>query len=184
MNPTEQIIITSKGKLIFWQVLDFDAQLKGGKSKRSIEKDVIQQKLITNDLNPEIAYDQLGSPTLVHHPELFISISHSKDWMALYLAKEPVGVDIEHERTKLIAGSHYFVNKQEEGFSESASDLQLIWGAKEAFFKKKGGRMNDLKNQVTITAIDRNESTIQLEYQQEIDTFDFLSINTFWLVYG
>ena len=49
-----------------------------------------------------------------------------------------VGIDIETERPTISAGRSWFVNAFEEENFSTAEELHIIWGAKEAFYKKLG----------------------------------------------
>ena len=177
------IVECNGGILHFWRVRDYSKRLAGGEAKRTIEQSEIRLKLAALGYKTPLAYRVSGQPYLEGSEGLFLSISHSGDCMVVYISDHPVGVDIERKRTSIFDGRSYFVNAQEEQGELTTSRLHLIWGAKEAIYKKYEGNMEDLKNDVTIHTIDSERQLIEVHYQGEIEWVHFRIWDGLFLVF-
>ncbi|WP_294670853.1 4'-phosphopantetheinyl transferase superfamily protein [uncultured Fluviicola sp.] len=158
------IINNPNSTVAYFKQEDYEKLLKDGIHKRAVEKGSVQmlmEKLGYDGL--EIQYKQTGQPFFRNNPELFLSISHAKGWYAVSVGTEPVGVDIEPFSSRLKQGQDYFRNERELPFSENETALQLMWGAKEAFYKWKEGQIADLKEEVTLVRILEEKLVIEFE---------------------
>lgn len=142
---------------------DYDARLKNGEKKREIEKREVLNSLRNLGFDSRVLYKEGGQPYLENYSRLFLSVSHSNGWIAVYVSEKPVGIDIETENPRMTEGASYFVNENEQEFKSDLNLLSIIWGAKEAFYKWKEGKIQDLKNDVTICSIDKKNVIIQFE---------------------
>jgi 4'-phosphopantetheinyl transferase len=99
-----------------------------------------------------ISYDLNGKPYLKNSSN-HISVSHSGKFSALIYGKNPVGIDIEHVRPKIIPISDKFMSDKEmEQLDRSYLTEQLFvyWGAKEALYKLCGSRNLIFKEDILI----------------------------------
>lgn len=100
-----------------------------------------------------VTYDGNGKP-LLENELAHMSISHSKNWVAVILHPTcKVGIDIECPSVRINKIAHRFLNQAEqESFSgnEQNKEIQLIWSAKEALYKIIGSDVADFANQLTI----------------------------------
>ena len=98
------------------------------------------------DLN-DLFYDSNGAPFLKNN--LNISISHTNNYSAIALSKNPVGIDIQDYREKILSVRDKFVNEFEIELidTHSVNDLTILWSIKESIYKiyKKQG-LNFKKN--------------------------------------
>lgn len=143
---------------------DYEKLLKAGINKRAVEKGGVQmllEKLGYDGL--EIQYKETGQPYFKQKPGLFLSVSHAKGWYAVQIGTERVGIDIERASMRLKQGQDYFRNERELPFAEDETALQLIWGAKEAFYKWQEGQIADLKEEVTLVKILEEKLVIEFE---------------------
>jgi len=96
---------------------------------------ILLGEVLGNDF--EINYLADGKPELVR-PKKFLSVSHSKDFVAVFLSDtHAVGVDIEKISDRIQKVYPKFLNETEQqssNLSDSAL-LHLYWGAKEAVYK-------------------------------------------------
>ena len=87
--------------------------------------------------NFSLEYLPDGKP-LLQNPDLFLSISHSANFVALCLSKHKnVGIDIEKIRENIGLLKHKFLHDEELQIIDN-SDIKLLhiyWGAKEAMYK-------------------------------------------------
>ena len=158
------IINNPNSTVAYFKQEDYEKLLKDGINKRAVEKRGVQmllEKLGYGGL--EVQYRETGQPYLKQKPGLFLSISHAKGWYAITIGTEPVGIDIELASSRLKQGQDYFRNVRELPFSEDETALQLMWGAKEAFYKLKEGKIADLKEEVTLVKILEEKLIIEFE---------------------
>ncbi len=115
--------------------------------KRRKEK-LVARVLLNSIIGREarISYDKYGKPHLAFSP-YNISISHSKDYVAIVLSlKDKVGVDIQYMTEKIYKVVPRFLHADEfqnihPSFPEES--LHVHWCAKEALYKIHGeGKVN------------------------------------------
>lgn len=105
------------------------------------------KNLIAEELGKPVAeiffcYSEKGKP-LLEKGEIHFSISHSGEWAAVALDKQPVGIDVEVIRpvdprliTRICTDDDLVFLKN--GNQDENLALLKIWTAKEAYFKKTG----------------------------------------------
>lgn len=98
-----------------------------------------------------IERDKKGKP-FVKDSDIHISISHSGDFVALAVDAKPVGIDIEVIRpldlsvAKKVCNDSDNILLNSSGSKERLNTFFKIWTAKEAYFKKKGTGITDMKS--------------------------------------
>ena len=112
-----------------------------------------------------IDYNEVGAP-VVDTPNTHISVAHGGESVAVAIANEPVGVDIEaldrnYERIK-----SRFMSPAEEALSSIEAWPAVVWTAKEAIYKLYGKREVDLTEDIRITAFDAERMTLEAEVRE------------------
>jgi phosphopantetheinyl transferase len=104
----------------------------------------------------EIAYSNNRKPFFINSP-LHLSISHSKNYIAIAVAPYPIGMDIEECHDRIFKVSNRFLNQSEKELfnHESSRDLTFAWSAKEALFKLNVNVGLDFKSDLIITDWDK-----------------------------
>ncbi len=101
----------------------------------------------------EISYHPDGRPFLPNE-EIKISISHSKDFVAIILNKNQAGIDIEVEGREINKIAKKFLSGYELLCIEKSTDkersLLLYWCAKEAIFKTTRHQGIDFRKQIAV----------------------------------
>lgn len=176
----QEHITTEKGQIILWKV-DRNPSLEVAEPKVLWQRNEVVRMLQSIGYTIDrLHYKPTGQPVLPESTD-YISISHTQNWFAIYIATAPVGIDIEVERNTIAMGKDWFINPIESSLYKTPHELQLIWGAKEAYYKKLEGRINDLRNHVTIIEI--KEHSLRLKHEeQEIKLF-FRKIENTYLVW-
>lgn len=96
--------------------------------------------------------DEFGKPHLDDH-ELYVSFSHSYDFVAVILGRMTVGIDIQKFVPKITALERKFMREEESNSLENKSRLEhlhIYWGAKEALYKCYGRRQLDFKQHILV----------------------------------
>lgn len=180
--PHVETIPTPLGNVYVWRLADYSRACKL-QGKRAVEKEAIQQLLIALGYGENaLTYLSSGQPMFTNS-EKHLSISHSDGWFAVYIASQPVGIDIQVPSPRLEQGKHYFLNEQEQHLTD-LDTLHAIWGAKEALYKKYGGQLTDLREEVTFQSYDVDKREITLLFSDQLESFSVYNRLDYWLVFG
>lgn len=101
------------------------------------KKDLVIARYLLQHCYPkaEVVYHPSGKPYL-KNGEAEISISHSKDLVAVILHKDKtVGIDIEYITPRLERLKQRYLSAQEIADANTTTLLTLYWSAKETLFK-------------------------------------------------
>lgn len=86
-----------------------------------------------------MVYGGEGKPALADLPEWHFNVSHSGDWVVCALARCPVGVDLQEERSLRVSLYHYFTPKEQEMLQLLPENAFFdLWAMKEAYGKCTG----------------------------------------------
>jgi 4'-phosphopantetheinyl transferase EntD len=125
----------------------------------------------------EVAYRSNGEPYLVGS-HLHISISHTKNFVAVAVAPFRIGIDIEYTSDRVLRIQEKFLNPIELDFLAKATDRRasalLFWCAKEALYKKEAQKEPDFtlftcQQNGLEASITHQETTYPLLYQTNKD---------------
>lgn len=138
----------------------------------------------------DLIYDGTGKPYLVDGK--YISITHSYDYSVISIGSEPLGIDIELKREKVLRIANKF--SAEDFVSSEMLPLTqiklytLIWGAKEAIFKIKNEPGISFIDHIQINNFDfkENETIAILSWKNRTEEFKifFKEIENYVLVYA
>jgi phosphopantetheinyl transferase len=180
----EHRIVFEKGTILIWKLSDFQQEIGIQGSKKELERQTVLKMLHKlGHYTDSLHYKSNGQPQITIDSTLFLSISHSEGWFAIFVANVPVGIDIQEQRKSIIRGKAYFVNKRDLLLEQSLQNLHLIWGAKEAFYKKQEGQISDLREEVSVGKIDLGNKTLELEFQKSVEELSFLQFESAYLVW-
>ena len=144
--------VSEYAKVGLWEITETKDQLLNTLIKKGFDKTTIYQtknnqrlkqwlatRLLLNEffMDVTIIYDKLGKPHLDN--DWFISISHSKEFVAININKEThCGIDIEKITPKVKHIKHKFLNPIDLENVITLENLTTYWGAKEALYKYYG----------------------------------------------
>ncbi len=149
--------------------------------KRKVEWLAIRallNQMIGNDF--EIYYTEVGKPMIIHPVFRHISISHSRDFAAVYIHQyHAVGIDIESTTRNYASVKKRYLSEPElEQVSENSLLQCIYWCAKEAVFKLADKDGIDFRKQIHVLPFrpesnnfavsyisDNMEKTLQLQYE-------------------
>ena len=109
-----------------------------------------------------IDYNDVGAP-IVDVPNTFISVAHGGERVAVAIADERVGVDIESLDRNFDRIQSRYMTAAEIVLSESEEWAARVWTAKEAIYKLYGKREVDLTEDICITGLDTKSMTLMAE---------------------
>ena len=180
---SEGIILTKRSEN---RVLDMKSELhqRGFMSIRHLLAEI---GYTDNDL----FYDDIGKPHLTDGK--FISITHSFNFSAIILSDtNPVGIDIEKQRDKIVKIAHKFTPFKEyktlANHDALVRKLTIVWGAKESLYKiyeQKG--LSFLRHiNVTDFEFEDQQTTASIHFIEDHSTYNisFLEFEGFTCVYA
>lgn len=131
---------------------------------RSLTSELLVKKLLCTEFglkDPVIARQPNGCP-IVQGFDLHISIAHCDEMVVCAADTAPVGIDIERIRPIRFRAARHVCTQEELNYlfcgAQAPKDVELctdegtllrffeIWTAKEAYFKKEGTGITDLKS--------------------------------------
>ena len=115
-----------------------------------------------------IDYNEVGAP-VVDTPDTYISVSHGGGMVAVAIAEEPVGVDIEALDRNFDRVVSRYMSAAEVALSSDKDWAARVWAAKEAIYKLYGKREVDLVEDMRITACDTESMTLTAEVRDTKD---------------
>ncbi len=122
------------------------------------------RRIVRNKLgrNVIIEYNEVGAP-VVNTPNTYISVAHGGERVAVAIADEPVGVDIEALDRNFDHIKERYMTPQEVALSDNDNWPAIVWTAKEAIYKLYGKREVDLTKDIRITSFDASEMLLTAE---------------------
>jgi len=111
---------------------------------------VLLRKMLRTNEYIDFKVDSHGKPYLGNLP-FHISLSHSFDYAAVMIGKEPVGIDIEQVREKVERIAHKFMREEEMAFidpNDKIKQLYVSWCVKEAVYKCYGQKEVSFVNNI------------------------------------
>lgn len=139
----------------------------------------------------DLYYDEFGKPYLKNGN--YISISHSFRFSAIIISKkDPVGIDIEMQRDKIVKIAHKFTPIDEyktiANHHALVSKLTIVWGAKESLYKIYGKKQLRFLDHIDIDDFDFTDlKTIgRIKYNGHVSnhSIHFLEFEGYTCVYG
>ena len=126
--------------------------------KRSLLGEILIKKLLCEEgIKATLESDSSGRPYL-SGAELYVSIAHSGEMAICAISENPVGIDVERIKPINLKLINKVCTEREKAYVEKAQDPSLsfleIWTAKEAYFKKHGTGITNLKS-VDILSLER-----------------------------
>lgn len=133
-------------------------------------------------------YDELGKPHL--EDDSYISITHSYEFTAIIISKEPVGIDIEKQRDKIVRIAPKFIGFEESFLADlknPVKELTVVWGAKESMYKLYGHKGLGFKAHCLVAPFNLKDgiTVSRIVYENDNLKFDvfFEEMQDFILVY-
>jgi phosphopantetheinyl transferase (holo-ACP synthase) len=106
------------------------------RQKEYLATRLLLQKVLGDKV--EVVYHESGRP-LLKNSTLNISISHSSDYVVVFISNELCGIDVENVYRKIDRVTKRFLHPDELSWIENSNQRQMLkiihWCAKEAIFK-------------------------------------------------
>lgn len=125
--------------------------------------------------------DEHGKPFL-ENSAYDISISHSREYIAVMAGPKEVGIDIQKMVPKITRLAPKFLRKEEMDFlgeHTSYEEMHIYWGAKECLYKAYGRRQLDFREHISVEPFRFDPAGGELLGRVKKNDFD----ESYWLVY-
>ena len=122
------------------------------------------RRVVRNELGRGVVidYNEVGAP-IVDIPNTHISVAHGGERVAVAIADERVGVDIENLDRNYERVKSRFMSPTEEALSDMEEWPAMVWTAKEAIYKLYGKREVDLTEDIHIIGLNTETMTLSAE---------------------
>lgn len=167
----------------------YAADVSSYKSPKRVQEYLSVRMLLRIALGHEarIDHDQSGKPFLPDEPDVRISISHTKNYAALFVSHHrEVGVDIEQMSDRILRVKSKFLCERELSLIDEMDKTQLLlcWSAKEALYKLIPGLRPEYWEQLFLTGIDFSLRTMTFDTNIGSVSLAFRVEEDFVLVYN
>ncbi len=137
----------------------------------------------------DLFYDESGKPHLLDNK--FVSISHSHQMSAVIISEEPVGIDLEIQKEKVLKIASKFMDishLENLSHQNQIKKSTVIWGIKEVVFKIENQKGISFPNHIferEFYLVDK-KTKAQLRFQNTEKNFNihFEEIENYILVWG
>ena len=139
----------------------------------------------------DLFYDQFGKPHL--QDGTYISITHSYTFSGIIISEvNPVGIDIEKQRDKILKIAHKFTPIEEyktiANVNALISKLTIVWGAKESLYKIYGKKQLLFLHHIYVNDFnfEDQETTAEIRFEGKTTAYQvtFLEFEGFTCVYA
>ncbi len=146
------------------------------------QKEYICTRLLLREIDPNlsITYNKWGAPTINTNKN--ISISHSKNIIAIIISKKNVALDIEMISKNPLKIKDKFLSIF-DNISHSIEETTLAWSAKETIFKLHQKGDIDYKSDIQIKEINYDENQITVLFNDNNIVLNYNKLNNHFLVY-
>ena len=119
----------------------------------------------------EISYDSKGKP-YINNSKVFISVSHSKNYVAFAHDTSPIGIDIEELNPRILKVWERYLHPKEFDIFDTTSifDLTVAWTIKEALFKLNTKTGIDFMNDLRIKSKEGNTFICEMKSEDGCQT--------------
>lgn len=122
------------------------------------------RRIVRHELGRKVMidYNEVGAP-VVDVPNTYISVAHGGEMVAVAIANERVGVDIESLDRNFDRIQSRYMTAAEIALTASEDWAARVWAAKEAIYKLYGRREVDLTEDIRISGLDTQSMTLMAE---------------------
>ena len=108
----------------------------------------------------KIGYDEWGAPE-VSLPEIYISVSHSREVVAVIIGSKPCAIDIEECGRNFNGVAERFATAEERALSNEEDWLAKLWCAKEALYKYYRKGEVEIREDIKILGYNADSTSLQ-----------------------
>ena len=103
----------------------------------------------------QVEYLSSGKPEIKNSQYKHISVSHSRDFVAVAIATKPCGIDVERDDRNFERVKSRYMTAEEQSLSADKHWAAVVWCAKEAMYKMSGREGVDFKRDMQIISAEQ-----------------------------
>ena len=189
----KEIILKDNAKLHLWKITEDSAELhRAVKLNTSSQNRVDAMKSVSHQkgflavrmllqhigyTDFDLYYDAFGKPHLTDGK--CISISHSHTFSAIAISDQPIGLDVEQVKEKILKIASRFMDVSHlNNLSEIEKRIKatVIWGIKESIFKIKNIEGISFQNHIFEEdfSFEDKKASAMLKHENKEENFDIL----------
>ena len=182
MPVIEDIHLSSTTRIIVWEIKETIDFLKSELNLSDFSKNTLRKKKseihqkqflavrkileLLSIHDSDISYDLDGKPFI---KSIDISISHSKEFVAVIISDEKVGVDIESNSDKCFRIMQKFLGTENEfPMKIDWKTAQVIWNMKESLFKMMDFKEIDFKENFIVIPFSLNDNQTKIWFVKNV----------------
>ena len=187
MPVIEDIQLSSTTRIMVWEIKETIDFLKSKLDLTDFSKKILLKKksaihqkqflTVRNILkilsihDSDLSYDVDGKPFIKSG---YISISHAKEFVAVLISDQKVGVDIENNSDKCFRIKQKFIGTENEFPIKMDSKIaQVIWNMKECLYKFIDFKEVDFKENLIVIPFSLNEKQTKIWFVKNEFTQDY-----------
>ena len=192
MPVIEDIHLSSTTRIIVWEIKETIDFLKSELNLSDFSKNTLRKKKseihqkqflavrkileLLSIHDSDISYDLDGKPFI---KSIYISISHSKEFVAVIISDEKVGLDIESNSDKCFRIMQKFLGTENEfPMKIDWKTAQVIWNMKESLFKMMDFKEIDFKENFIVIPFSLNDNQTKIWFVKN-ELSRFYNVNYF-----
>ena len=189
MPVIEDIQLSSTTRIIVWEIKETFDFLKSKLDLTDFSKKILHKKkseihqkqflAVRNILkllliqDSDLSYGADGKPFI---KSIYISISHSKEFVAVIISDEKVGVDIESNSDKCFRIMQKFIGVENEfPIKIDRKIAQILWNMKESLYKIIAFKEIDFKENLIVIPFSLNEKQTKIWFVKNEFTQDYIA---------
>ena len=189
MPVIEDIQLSSTTRIIVWEIKETFDFLKSKLDLTDFSKKILHKKkseihqkqflAVRNILkllliqDSDLSYGADGKPFI---KSIYISISHSKEFVAVLVSDQKVAVDIESNSDKCFKIMQKFIGVENEfPIKIDRKIAQILWNMKESLYKIIAFKEIDFKENLVVIPFSLNEKQTKIWFVKNEFTQDYIA---------
>jgi 4'-phosphopantetheinyl transferase len=189
--PIINKIESEKNTILVWEITETLEEIialgegidTSNYTSKKRKKEHLASRLLVNKIYPTkiIIYNEFGAPELNNGKH--ISISHSKELVAVIFSDKKTGLDIEQISEKSLRIASKFVSEKNL-IRLNKEKATLIWCIKEAIYKwYQKGEVDFIKDIIIPEFFAKKHGSVTAYFRKKKLNLNYLKINNHYLVY-
>ncbi len=192
-----EIFIKKEARIIIWKIDESEETLASqirnkehvswvkSRKAESSRKQYLATRIILEQEGYDhvLTKDENGKPLL---PDHHISITHDHNYVAVMIANQPCGIDLQSVSEKVLRVEHKFTHPEDTVTDPNALiGLTINWCIKEAIYKIHGDPMVYFKEHMRIISFDGHQANAQIlhpDYLKDV-TLEIRKVDELFLAY-
>ena len=117
----------------------------------------------------QISYNSVGAPVILNRDDIYISVSHCSEYVAVAISSSICAVDIESTSRNYDRIASRYLSEKEYKISDSSLYRAVVWCAKEALYKLSGEKGLDFIEDIHIESYSEDVIVGRIKELQVVD---------------